>query len=687
MANRTSRPVNLRRSPWTLPHWLAVTFAALVIVGVSSCSRCSGSGPSYDADPLLASIRPGQRAALAGQVGVGALDELPLYDIDIALDLEMLGFQGRERVIMTNRTGQPLSDVVFRLYPNARQLNVGASRNLVVDQVQVDGAEAIAVEQDATTLRISLPRELAPGESTEIQMALRGSLPRHRGSGAGVPGLGQLLDLLGSGEAQGTDYGIYGASDTVINMGLWYPRLADWNDQGWDAADPAALGDISTVDLGNYRVTITTAPSIKVVTTGSEVGQEPSDGGLRRTYVAAAVRSFAWQASQVYTSQTTTVGDVVVRSTYDLAHPRHGEQAMQIAAAALTFYEQRFGPYPYGELDVVEAPLRGGAGGVEWPGLVTIASMLYQDPEAVTSGLTGPLQAGDPSDEYWNETFEFVVAHEVAHQYWNAVVGSDSRTHPFIDESMAQFSAAAYFGDRYGPQREQQVLERQVRLNYHLHRLLGGADGAVDRPVDQFGNALEYAGIVYGKGPYYLVALRRDLGEGAFYHGLATYYERFRFRRASQSDLPAVLAEVSSNQPLVQSLTQRWLHEAHGDEDLGRATLSAVIEPIFGSSAAELMRLLESLFGSGTGSGLDPGRIIEDAIRGLGGDGLQGLLNGLLGGGSGNQQPAPQPQRPAPQPQRPAPQPQRPAPQQRQQPAPQQRQPAPQQQQPAPISI
>jgi hypothetical protein len=110
------------------------------------------------------------------------------------------------------------------------------------------------------------------------------------------------------------------------------------------------------------------------------------------------------------------------------------------------------------------------------------------------------------------------------------------------------------------------------------------------------------------------------------------------------------MTEVSANQPVVDRLTQRWLREAHGDEDLGNATLASVMEPIFGPDAAELTRQLDSLLGGlggsggGSGQGADPGRILNDMIEGLGGaDGIRGLLQDLFpGSGSGSQQGQPQ---------------------------------------------
>ncbi len=76
---------------------------------------------------------------------------------------------------------------------------------------------------------------------------------------------------------------------------------------------------------------------------------------------------------------------------------------------------------------------------MEFPGLVTISSMLYQEDEQTKGDDTlKNLLANNPA---FDQLLEFVVVHEVAHQWWNAVVGSNSKKHPYIDEAMANYSA------------------------------------------------------------------------------------------------------------------------------------------------------------------------------------------------------------------------------------------------------
>jgi aminopeptidase N len=166
---------------------------------------------------------------------------------------------------------------------------------------------------------------------------------------------------------------------------------------------------------------------------------------------------------------------------------------------------------------------------------------------------------------------EFVTAHEVAHQWWHVLVGSDSRVSPFADESLTQYSAMLYFEDRYGKDRAHQEGEMNAKMTYQMMRLLGRADGRVDGPVSSF-SPLSYAGLVYGKGPYFYDAVRKRIGDAAFFQALRTYVARHQFRLAPSTALVELLASGSRQQE-VRALATRWLREAHGDQDLGSLAL------------------------------------------------------------------------------------------------------------------
>ena len=106
-----------------------------------------------------------------------------------------------------------------------------------------------------------------------------------------------------------------------------------------------------------------------------------------------------------------------------------GRKALDWAAEALTIYQREFGAYPYRELDIVETATT--AGGIEYPGLVVVASRLYSDPKRQTF-------------------FESATVHEVAHQWWYNVVGNDQVNHPWLDEALTQYATYRYFQGAYG---------------------------------------------------------------------------------------------------------------------------------------------------------------------------------------------------------------------------------------------
>jgi hypothetical protein len=377
-----------------------------------------------------------------------------------------------------------------------------------------------------------------------------------------------------------------------------------------------------------------------------------SDARLRSVDIAASlVRDFALLASREFVTRAKQVGDVTVRSHFLARDAVSGEQVLDAAAHALAIFQKRFGPYPYSDLDVVEAALVGGAGGAEFSGLVTVASMLYR-----------PL----PVDKAWlgmlggtlGSALEFTTAHEVAHQWWYGLVGSDARQHPAADESLTQWSAQLYFEDRYGSERAQREGDAQVRMNYRMMRALGEADGAVDRPVDAFPSALAYAGLVYGKGAYGYAALRKRVGDAAYFRALREYARRYRFQLAPATGFVDILAEGSPRASEIRALAQHWLQQTHGDRDLGNPGLQGLFatQGDGKNAASPDLAALESLLpglvaGSAAGSGkggptTDEIQKLLDSLKQGSGDlpsDLQGLMGGLLDQVDPAADPAPQP--------------------------------------------
>jgi len=567
------------------------------------------SGP---VDDLLASLRPGVRPGIARAIGVADLGELSFYDIDLRLDPDAGTFEARERLDFHNRTADTLDRVVLRVYGNEFGRE-GEAPPVTLQSVAVAGAAAAVEHPGPTTYVVPLPAPLPPGRRVVLEAVFSGAAPRQEPGQTGMlrQGLEMIRSLFGGGGGGIEGYGILSMGDGIVSLAAWYPVLARYfaDERRWDDEEPAGIGDVGTEDLANYRVRVRLPGQATVASSGVELtrGATPTDV----TFGGVALRDFTVLASRTYAVVERTVGETTVRAYVPQGREPFAARILDDAVAALEVYERRFGPYTLTELDVAAAPLIGGAGGVEFPGIVTVATMLLQD---LSESFGAWLPPGMNRLPILDEMVEFVVVHEVAHQWWNGLVGSDSVRHPFLDEGMAQYSSVLYFEDRYGPERAARAADRNVKLNYHVYRLLGSPDGPVDRATGDFSGPLEYAALVYGKGPYFWAAVRKAIGDEAFDRVLHAYYERHAYRVAEPDAFARLAGELTGRTDELLALHRRWFHEAHGDEDLGTADLGQLLQLVIGDSAA-----------AGQLTGM---------LQGLGGlDGLAGLLRMLQGSG------------------------------------------------------
>ncbi len=620
----------------------------------------------YDPTPSLASLRPEARQSLAA-AGLTALDALPGYDLSLTVQPTSRTFVLHEEVYFTNPERSPLREVVLRLYANA--VRPSASRPgdptwtppVRFTRGACTEATCAVVAESPSVIVVRPSAPLPPGGRLRISLDLTATLPEIAAGRTNLMAQGmESLSAMSAGESGG-DYGLLAVGDGIVSMANFYPVLARRLGGHWERTDAGAVGDLGSDDLSNVHGMIDLPTGYTLATTGTVLRRSEAGGRQRVEVGAGVVRDFAVLAGASLEVATRRVGDVEVRSFFNRQHRDAGQRVLDVAAHALDVYQQRFGAYPYVDLDVVEAPLVGGAGGVEFPGLVTVASMFYGDastpgvPTRAGSAPTGALEglgdlggllstlggggggASGVLGQMLPSMLEFVTAHEVAHQWWHALVGSDSRAHPFIDESLAQWSASLYLEQRYGADRARRDADLQVKMNYQFMRTLGQADGAVDRPASAFATPIGYAGLVYGKGPYLYNAWRSAAGDAVFWRAMQRYVTTWRFRTAPATGfLDALVAEDRANAARYRTLARRWLHETHGDEDLGQMDLGALVGTMLGGPGGQVAPevqdalrmigpLLQGLGRSGGGvpaTGLPSGDVSPQQ--------LQELLNGVM---------------------------------------------------------
>ncbi|MCC7208132.1 MAG: M1 family metallopeptidase [Anaerolineae bacterium] len=424
--------------------------------------------------------------------------------------------RGAERVRYTNHSPDTLDSVVFRLYPNAPALG----GRMTVSRVTVDGREA---EPSLRALRsvmdVPLEEPLAPGESAEMTVD---------------------FTVVMSGGLN-TSYGRFGFVNQVISATAWYPTLSVYEPgDGWWETLPSPQGDPAFTETGLYDVRLTLPADMTPAMSGVIVETTPNDDGTV-TYrdVTGPMRDHAFQASARYMITPVEADDTrinIVHYRDRAALETDGtEDAAQFSADSVRAFNEAFGDYPYAELDVVMNPT---PSGVEFPGLVQIAARAWT--------------RGEPF-------LEIVIAHEIGHQWFYALVGNNQVEHPWLDEALTSYTEIVYL--RYVDPTGQRAQQHIAGFERDYSRFTGSrqADLALDLPVRSF-TGFAYGAIVYRKGPLFIVELERQLGQDMVQRALAAYVERFRYEVATSADVQAVFEEVSGDD--LDAVFDEWVYRS-----------------------------------------------------------------------------------------------------------------------------
>jgi hypothetical protein len=300
--------------------------------------------------------------------------------------------------------------------------------------------------------------------------------------------------------------------------GTWYPNRGAMADFDLEFCYPPGWTLVAT---GNQvpPTSKTTAPDVEVshwVTdrpaglAGFNLGRYEREvaesGGVRvMTYATQGVEKTFPRRPVIAMSPSLRVPPKIAPEILPEPDPSPARNARSIAQAAariLDFYSQRFGPYPYGSLQLTQMPGRLSQG---WPGLVFLSSYAFLNP-------------GEQAELHMEATesnlVQLVLPHEIAHQWWGDLVGWRTYRDQWLVEALANYSALMTIEAR-NPTAFRKILDK-----YRADLLHENADGVPLRdagPVT-LGQRLSsshfpagYEGISYGRGTWLLHMLREML--------------------------------------------------------------------------------------------------------------------------------------------------------------------------------
>ncbi|WP_171016811.1 M1 family metallopeptidase [Pseudalkalibacillus caeni] len=407
----------------------------------------------------------------------------PAYTMDVSYDSENHHVSGTMNVTFKNNIMDNLENLYFNLWGNAETFAENGG-GMDVANIKVNGKKA-EYEMNGTSLHIS-GLSLKENKPVNVEMDFEVNLPE-----------------------QQDRFGWY--KDTV-SMGNWFPILSVYDDEGWNVDPYYPYGEAFYSVSGSYDVTVTTEKEQVIAATGTEIGQPTVHGDLAtHRYKAFNVRDFAMEMNPNYHVISTKVNNVDVNVYYSDEHAKYADALLESGAESIQLFSEKFGKYPWPELDVVT--MEGWFGGMEYPQLVMISF------------------SGERSLE-WTKS---VNAHEIGHQWFYGIIGDNEYDEPWLDESFASFAASLYDG-------ELDSLEVPPVPDEYYH---------LSSPVSDFtaraseGGINYYYWMIYGYGSSTLNDLRQELGDSVFYEAMRSYFKEQKFGVSSTEEFISAMERSS----------------------------------------------------------------------------------------------------------------------------------------------
>jgi hypothetical protein len=485
------------------------------------------------------------------------------YSIDATLDPVAGTITGRETITWRNPGGIPAYSIRLHLYWNAwrntdstwlqqRQL-AGLDHDLderaAADFGWQQVTELRLVNPDGTPGADMLPsfRYIAPTDQNRADRSLAAAdLPL-----AVAPG--ETVRLAVSWRAQiPRTFARTGRIGQYFFVAQWFPKLGVFEGDGWGARQFFANTEFYA-DFGRYDVRLTVPRGWVVGATGREVSRTDADNATTvHRYAQDDVHDFAWTTSPDFVEHVRpfehpTLPPVSMRLLLQPEHAGQEDRHFAATAAALKYYGEWYGAYPYPQITIIDPAWQSGSAGMEYPTLFTAGTRWL-----------APRGSNEP---------EAVTIHEAGHQFWYGIVANNEVISAWMDEGLNTFS-------------DGRVQDVAFQPDFHVQRFFGGfipwqfRDIRLARATDyNFLNSYRPAArrdapitpsymywpgthveITYSKTALWLHTLERLVGWDKLRPALATYFQRFRFKHPIPDDFFNVL-----NQEIGQDLN--WFFE------------------------------------------------------------------------------------------------------------------------------
>ncbi len=486
--------------------------------------------------------------------------ELTHYTIHAKLNSDQHLITATQSVKYFNDSAEPLNAIYFLLLPNyqreanpyldPQQVDVGYPGGFEPSWLKIESAKDALGQSlnyellegpasfqiyslKETLLKVSLPAPLAPGAAIEIFLEFKTKFP------ASTQG----------DEAHYRDVYAwrFGWNPVAIPAhDLIHGEYISSERPYYKLALPAAL----------YELTLTLPKDFDAAIGADhqEIISETDEERVIEARSDAPVRSLPIAISNRFKRYVIEHNEVELAIYYLPGHEESARLFASYLTEILDAYQSRWGAYAHRRLLIIEtASTDASFAGAAADAFILINQLYFSE-----RGLGVPA--------FLNRLVDYLLAHEVAHQWWGIGIGVDLNAENFLSESFAQYLSITYFEQKYGEfgpnvfeLESDGILERFVEHQFgyinlrehlqgelpYLNAIINRFDEAVIKPQESVKFSNFTGERVYNKGYLMLRALQGFIGMPAMDAFLKTAQERFLHGTASVEELEALAEEVS----------------------------------------------------------------------------------------------------------------------------------------------
>lgn len=428
---------------------------------------------------------------------------------------------------LTNRRGDVVKDWDARVQDRISKLNPDEIGYQKVKSLKINGKEQQLLEHE-TILEVRLEKGLLPKSKTLIDLDFEAQVPKQ-------------IRRSGRDNAEGVRY----------SMSQWYPKLVEYDYQGWNA-NPYIAREFYGV-WGDFDVKISIDKSYMIAATGvlqnaNQIGfgfeapgtKVPANNGKTNTwnFTGSNIHDFVWAADPTYKhlSKKTATG-VMLHVFYkptDTKSDSAWSNVLWAAEQVLPYIEKRFGKYPYPQYSFIQ----GGDGGMEY---------------AMATLLKGPGLG--------------TVFHEWMHSWYQQIMGTNESLFPWMDEGFTDY-ATGEVSDYYyqvcaskspftsdaaktGIARMNELNKSKLPLkqagSYESYFSLAksGLEEPMSTHSDHYNTNYAYSSAAYSKGSTFMGQLGYIVSDSVRDKILLNYYDQWHFKHPNVNDFIRVAEKTS----------------------------------------------------------------------------------------------------------------------------------------------